>query len=181
MCFPLAKVKLINVAGTRESFVLDLLPMNTTELETGIMANSPVVVPLYLSVLDDAVPGSSLASFDRTRTNWLSVFRQCSQFTLRSLSFLSYSGGRLDHGPEVDLELDTHQSVLAIMASGLPLPKSPSVQLEEVALGESGSARQQEREERGWWSLRFQQVLREMQRHDTLPVVIAERRPNETA
>ena len=83
---------------------------------------------------------------------------------------MSHSGRHLEHGPEVDLEVDTHQSVLSIMASGLPLPKSPSVQLEEVAHGESGNPRQQEREERGWWSLRFQQVLREMQRRDALSV-----------
>jgi hypothetical protein len=149
--------------------------MDVTELETGVLANSPEVVPLYLSVPDDAESHTSFPNPDKTRTNWLSVFRQCSQFTLRSLSFLSHSGRRLDHGSEVDLELDTHQSVLAIMASGLPLPKSPSVQLEEVVLGESSSARQQEREERGWWSLRFQQVLREMQRRDALPVFTAER------
>jgi len=159
---------------------LDLLPMNVTELGTGVLANTPAVVPQYFSVPEDAAPDTSLASSDKTRTNWLSIFRQCSQFTLRSLSFLSHSGGRLDHGPEVDLELDTHQSVLAIMASGLPLPKSPSVQLEEIAVGESGSARQQEREERGWWSLRFQQVLREMQRRDALPVLTAEKHTNET-
>jgi hypothetical protein len=145
--------------------------MSVTELETGVLESNPAVVPLYLSVPGDAASNTSLPNSLKTRTNWLSMFRQCSQFTLRSLSFLSHSGGRLDHGPDVDLELDTHQSVLAIMASGLPLPKSPSVQLEEVVLGESGSARQQEREERGWWSLRFQQVLREMQRRDALPVL----------
>jgi hypothetical protein len=161
---------------TRDSLVLDLLPMNESELETGVLGSNPPVVPLYLSVPDSAASHNSSASPLPTKTNWLSIFRQCSQFTLRSLSFISHSGGRLDHGPEVDLELDTHQSVLAILASGLPLPKSPSVQLEEVTIGESGSARQQEREERGWWSLRFQQVLREMQRRDALP---AERPANE--
>jgi len=160
-------------SDTRESFILDLLPMDVTELETGALADCPTVVQLSLSIPGDAALDATLPSFDKIRSNWLSVFRQCSQFTLRSLSFLSHSGGRLNHGPEVDLEHDTHQSVLAIMASGLPLPKSPSVQLEEVALGESGSTREQEREERGWWSLRFQQVLREMQRCDALPVFTA--------
>jgi hypothetical protein len=163
------------VTDAKSSLVLDLLPMSTTELETGALEPNPTVVPLYLSVPGDTASDSSSTASHRTQTNWLSTFRQCSQFTLRSLSFLSHSGGRLDHGPEVDLELDTHQSVLAIMASGLPLPKSQSVQLEETVLGESGSARQQEREERGWWSLRFQQVLREMQRRDALPVLTAER------
>jgi hypothetical protein len=168
-------MKLIVSTETKDSFVLDLLPMNVTELETGVLDNNPAVVPFYLSVPDNVTSNNSSADSPKTKTSWLSMFRQCSQFTLRSLSFLTHSGGRLDHGPEVDLELDTHQSVVAIMASGLPLPKSPSVQLEDAAAGESGSTRQQEREERGWWSLRFQQVLREMQRRDALPISTAER------
>lgn len=42
----------------------------------------------------------------------------------------------------------------SLVESGLPMPRSPSFQFE-------GSDRRQEREERGWWSLRFREVLRE--------------------
>lgn len=148
--------------------MLHTLPMTTAELDSAVLVDNHSVVPLYLSIPDDSTHMSqgSSTNFDDTSAKWLSAFRRCSDFTLRSLSFLSHSGGHLVHGLDMDLELDTHQSVLAIMASGLPLPKSPSVQLEEVVHGETGNPRQQEREERGWWSLRFQQVLREMQRRD---------------
>lgn len=146
--------------------------MTFSELEKEITQNSPPVLPLRLSIsrysVGDIKSGRPL-EFDERKTKWLSMLQRCAQFTLRSLSFLSHSGRRLDHGPDVDLELDTHQSVLEIMASGLPLPKSPSVQLDEAVHGEYASARQQEREERGWWSLRFQQVLREMQRQESFP------------
>jgi hypothetical protein len=78
------------------------------------------------------------------------------------VSFPSNSSYYL-HGPNTDLALDTEQSILSILASGLPLPKSPSAQI-EVAAKHYEDDKQQEREERGWWSLRYQQVLRELQR-----------------
>lgn len=92
--------------------------------------------------------------------------QSCSNFTTRSLSFPSNSEKYLAHGPGADLETDTKNSVLSILASGLPLPKSPSIQIEEAILGDAPNGAQQEREERGWWTLRFQQVLREMQRRE---------------
>lgn len=146
--------------------------MSAAELGSGLAPTKPSVISVCISIPERGVSSrtSNISpTFEESKTKWLSAFRQCSQFTLRSMSFLTHAGGHLDHGPDVDLELDTHQSVLAIMASGLPLPKSPSVQLDEMSLGESSDARQQEREERGWWSLRFQQVLREMQRRDAIP------------
>jgi hypothetical protein len=64
---------------------------------------------------------------------------------------------------------------MEILNTGLPLPKSPSLQLNNNArltlarrvnsVGAGGDV-DKEREERGWWTLRFQQVLREMQRLD---------------
>lgn len=51
-------------------------------------------------------------------------------------------------------------TIQKILASGLPMPKSPSVQLSS---GERGNVVSREREERGWWSVRFRQVLREVQ------------------
>ena len=88
-----------------------------------------------------------------------------------SLSFPSHSGQYLPHGPHLDLEQDTQRGVMAILNSGLPLPKSPSIQLADP--GRAGTAdpsndHDKEREERGWWALRFQQVLREVQRQDPM-------------
>lgn len=58
-----------------------------------------------------------------------------------------------------------------ILNTGLPLPKSPSVQLKDndrLGARDGPSDADREREERGWWTLRFQQVLREMQRQDPM-------------
>jgi len=90
---------------------------------------------------------------------WLAPLRQCCQYALRSLSSPS-AKSYLAHASK---ESEISQSVLSILASGLPFPKSPSMQLQGVELGQAGDAEQQEREERGWWSLRFHEVLREIQ------------------
>ena len=106
-----------------------------------------------------------------SRSEAKKAFVRCHAYTLRSLSFPSHTGAYLPHGPHVDLEGDTQKSVVAILNTGLPLPKSPSVQGEQMdRLRTMGriSDTDQEREERGWWALRFQQVLREMQRQDAM-------------
>jgi hypothetical protein len=68
-----------------------------------------------------------------------------------------------------DEENDTLGATLSIMSAGLPLPKSPSFLL-RTSEREMGDAREAEREERGWWTLRFQQVLRQLQREDMLSI-----------
>ncbi|OBZ73147.1 hypothetical protein A0H81_06916 [Grifola frondosa] len=137
---------------------LDLLPVGIDELDTGVIPEDAPVIQLSLSF--------PVAAEEDVRQRWLDALNKCRYYTLRSLSFPSHSGSYLAHGPNVDLELDTRQSVMAILSSGLPLPKSPSIQIAEVSMGQASDTTQQEREERGWWSLRFQQVLREMQRQD---------------
>lgn len=126
------------------------------------------------------------------RANALNALRRCHAYTLCSLAFPSHAGTYLPHGPQVDLEADTQRSVMDILHTGLPLPKSPSLQMRDnlrldanKGLGggkstggvEGKDAREgrdaagdvdREREERGWWTLRFQQVLREVQRRDPM-------------
>ena len=147
--------------------ILDILPVNVKNLDQGVIPQSASVKTIYLTIpREPSKTRSEKDSIDETRQTWLSAFQQCFQSTLRSLSLPSHSGGYPVQGPNVDLEFDTRHSVLGILASGLPLPKSPSVQLDDVQRGQVSDARRQEREERGWWSLRFQQVLRELQRQD---------------
>ena len=157
------------MAGSHDIYELQIVPVSDGEIETGMVHEDSAVVSVRFSIPNDAA--SVLTSPEHPEgehAHWLSTFQRCSKYTQRLLSFTSRSGGHLDNGADADLELDTHQSVLSIMGSGLPLPKSPSVQLDDIANGEPGSSRQQEREERGWWSLRFHQVLRELQRQDAL-------------
>jgi hypothetical protein len=160
-----------NIPDLGPEIVLDLLPIEPSELDTGVIPDNSPVTTIHLAVQSF---GSSNKhpelDNDGVLQEWLSAFQQCFQFTLRSLSFPSPSGRYLVHGPNVDLEADTRESVMAILNSGLPIPKSPSIQMEDAQLGYPEDTRRQEREERGWWSLRFQQVLREMQRQE-VPLV----------
>ncbi|KAI0337858.1 hypothetical protein BDW22DRAFT_1363638 [Trametopsis cervina] len=146
-----------------DHFKLELLPLNQHDLQSGMIPHERSVIVVDLS------PPTRLTDSERaTATN---AFRRCHAYTLRSLSFPSHSGQYLPHGAHLDLEQDTQRSVMAILSTGLPLPKSPSIQMADT--GRAGTAdpstdHDREREERGWWALRFQQVLREMQRQDPM-------------
>ncbi|KAF9072476.1 hypothetical protein BDP27DRAFT_1400887 [Rhodocollybia butyracea] len=102
-------------------------------------------------------------SSNPSRESWLSAFQRSSQSTLRILSnpSFSHSGGNFDR-PNQLLEKDRRRILESILETGLPFPKSPSLQLaDESASIETNDATQMEREERGWWSLQFQQLLME--------------------
>lgn len=114
--------------------------------------------------------GKPLRPDEKTRNSWISAFQQCFRFTLRSASLPSRSKSFV-YDLQSDYDHDTQQTVFSLLASGLPLPKSPSAQLVDLQHGQPGDIRRQEREERGWWSLRFQQIFRELQRQDmSVPV-----------
>lgn len=140
------------------SISLDLLPLNPDDVQSGIISETSSSQSLGL-----AIPSSWSAE---ERGKALTALRKCHAYAIRSLSFPSYSGKYLSHGLQVDLEQDTKQSVMAIISTGLPLPKSPSVQIADLRRGHGNDSVEQEREERGWWSLRFQQIMRELQRQN---------------
>ena len=125
-----------------------------------------------------ALPPSSGGGGGGDTPALLEALRKCRQHTVRALSFPALQGDAMG-----DLEIDTRQSLAGILSAGLPLPKSPSIQqLEDGArahqprkaagahLG-AGADADGEREERGWWTLRYQQVLRELQREE-VPVAL---------
>ncbi|CAA7264593.1 unnamed protein product [Cyclocybe aegerita] len=100
---------------------------------------------------------------------WLLSLRQCCKTTLRKLTFVGPSS-KDSAIPGSDLALDTQSVLRSLVGSGLPIPRSPSGQFPD-AEGldfERNRAQGEEREERGWWSLRYQQVFREFQRQDSL-------------
>lgn len=98
---------------------------------------------------------------------WLLAFRKCCKTTLRKLTFLGgdYSD---DFFTSSDRTLDTHVAVSSLVASGLPIPRSPSGTYPDMRGGADSTFVGDEREERGWWSLRYQQLFREFQRQDSL-------------
>jgi hypothetical protein len=100
---------------------------------------------------------------------WLNSLRQCCKYILRKLTFITYPNQEGSSFVGSDPLLDTHLVVSSLTASGLPIPRSPSGNLPETcsAGGDRAPGSSDEREERGWWSLRYQQVFREFQRQDS--------------
>ena len=158
--------RVLRVIEDSNQIVLDLLPVDPENVATGGIPDSGQVIMLSLSIPPTSSAGVRLdmPSLSRLRQNWISAFQECSEHTLRALSFPTQSGKLVAPTPGVGWDNDAQTSVSAILASGLPLPKSPSTQLAEPGADPT----QQEREARGWWAIRFQQVLREMQHGSAL-------------
>jgi hypothetical protein len=152
--------------GSRSRILLDLLAVDPHDLDSGMIQPVSLVTTLQLALPEDMFRGDPEIRGGNKRPNWVSALQQCFQCTLRMLSFPSNSGEHLMHNSNMDLETDTHHSTISILNAGLPLPKSPSFRMEETFLGQVSDTKQQEREERGWWALRFQQVYREIQRQE---------------
>jgi hypothetical protein len=148
--------------------------MTSKTLSNGTLSNSTPPISVYLGIPDQKSSSSVDGAFEalsEAKAKWLDAFERCFRFTLRSLSFPSYTANLFTNGGNTDLDSDTKHSVMSILASGLPLPMSPSQQLDEAQKGRPTDLVQEEREERGWWSLRFQQVLKEMQRSSRSPIL----------
>ena len=135
--------------------------MDIEQLDSGVPSGaSATSLFLHLPRSKDIGSGSN------ARRQWWDALEQCYLFTLRSLSFPTYSNKYLIPTLETSREADSKRTVMSLLASGLPLPKSPSVQMEDMEKNRQNDVALREREERGWWALRFQQTLRDFQRED---------------
>jgi hypothetical protein len=169
----------------------DVIPKNT-------MLDS-----LTLELLRLGDPLTPLDDNEDERKRCLEALERSARRTMSSLAFnsgcASFSGnmdGLLSNALEClppGLTKDTWLAVSSLLASGLPMPKSPSGELPRLdwsvgvnltsqlgrasgsqsgsagtkgldRKGEQGECKVMEREERGWWTLRFQQVWGEMKR-----------------
>jgi hypothetical protein len=157
--------RVLKVTEDSSRIILDLLPVDPENITTGRIPDSGQVISLSLTVPSVSSSGAQLdtAGLSRLRQNWVSAFQECAGYTLCALSFPTESGKIAAPTPGLAWDNNPQTSVSAILASGLPLPKSPSAQIAE----QGADPTEQEREARGWWGLRFQQVLREMQRNFT--------------
>jgi len=88
--------------------------------------------------------------------------------TLQQLTFIGHVNQQDAQFIGSDKVLDTYLAVSSLVNSGLPIPRSPSGQIPSIYDGKEDHAFGDEREERGWWSLRFQQIFRQFQRQDSL-------------
>ncbi|KAG8905674.1 hypothetical protein FRB99_008447 [Tulasnella sp. 403] len=145
---------------------VDLLPMNPGhDMDP---SESTCAFPVYLSLPDRMTSRMALAPphiLEDARAKWLEAFERCFQHTLRSLCFPV----KRKHDPidePLNFSPDSGCSVMSMLSSGLPLPKSPSQQMIDSRRGTGGDGVEQERAERGWWSAQFHKVLRELERPD---------------
>ena len=147
---------------------VEAVPVELSELnKEGLLANA------FLRSLEFSVPQASpMVCSDGTGKDvdpiqpWLSALTRSSRFYLRSLSFPSRHDAQ-NFVYDSDEASDIRYTVSCLLSSGLPLPKSPSGQLSTDRMGSTETdSKTVEREERGWWSLRFQQVLGELRRRD---------------
>ena len=154
--------RVFKVVGDSNQIVLDLLPVDSDNLTTGTIPDNGQLITLTLSIPPTSSSGVKLdmSSMSRLCQNWISAFQECAEHTFRALSFPTQPGKLVATLPGLRRDNYSQTSVSAILGSDLPLPKSPSTQMAEPG----ADPVQQEREARGWWALRFQQVLREMQR-----------------
>lgn len=117
---------------------VDLLPISDAkDLEDKHIDAVPAMRTLDLRLLEH----------DQDITLWLDALCTASKATTSLIATpfgLEYEDKRLQRN-----------YIDSLVTCGMPIPKSPSFQFD-------GSDKRQEREERGWWSLRFREVLREM-------------------
>lgn len=152
-----AELQVEEEEGCSESIavLLDLIPLNE-ELKMSSMRLTTVHTRLLLQS-ETQGQGDKRLSAQRQIEQWRSAFHQSSQSTLRSLSYPTVS----DKMNYTKCQ-DPNHLMAPLLDAGLPVPKSPSIQVLDVKNGQQGDSMQQEREERGWWSVRFQQILQEM-------------------
>lgn len=127
---------------------------------------------VFVLHLEVPAPRGEEVDMDEEKRQWVTAFVRAQRMTVCALSTPGqYSSG--DHascdGMHLDPAVDTHEAVRVLVASGLPMPKSPSMIL--CVGGEGAGAggevqRREEREERGWWAVRFRRVLREVVRRE---------------
>ncbi|EIW77982.1 hypothetical protein CONPUDRAFT_157153 [Coniophora puteana RWD-64-598 SS2] len=155
--------------GSPNTVELDVIQVendnNTTESLIGSAEDPPLVTTVSLS-----------ASSPNAMNSWLPRFHESCQSTLRALASLTPSSSNdANRGSSADIRLTEpspdlldpkvyHESLIkSITDIGLPIPKSPSMQIYEEDSGAKVGSQQREREERGWWSVRFHRVMRELE------------------
>ncbi|KAK0440596.1 hypothetical protein EV421DRAFT_780588 [Armillaria borealis] len=140
LCENVSVVRILGISAEEPSMIsLQVLPVTDLAIlrsqSVDIVTSSAGIATILVSTQPDE------------RARWLEALERCKNSTLRLMS--------IPLGLEYDDDRLQRTVVDSLVASGLPIPKSPSLQL-------VGSEKRQEREERGWWSLRFREVLKDV-------------------
>lgn len=157
--------RLFNCESTDNfNVVLELLPTHPQVLAKNIILKDATVISVCFAL---SLKTKTTSQQDlRTPQMWLSALRKCEQSTISAVTAPVQLGDFVVGDGWTCAEDDLQHPSQAILTTGLPIPKSPSLQFVEANTGKDSEARQLEREERGWWFLRFRQVAQEMRRHD---------------
>lgn len=135
--------------------------------QTSIGSNQPSVVSsVYLTLPTTGNARLNLKpteQMNEARDKWLAALDRCFGYTLRSLTF-PFAASDPSEGSQSSLG----SSVMGLLASGMPLPKSPS--LEVGAYGNKQKDTQDGDPE--WWSQKFKDILREIERIQDTPVML---------
>ncbi|KAG8830294.1 hypothetical protein FRC17_005092 [Serendipita sp. 399] len=142
---------------------VDVLPINP-DPSAASSGMSPLITSIYFTL--PAPSGSHIGintteQMKDTKEKWLSAFRRSYEHTIRALSFPFILKEPSSNHPG-DMELP---SVIALLASGYPLPNSP---YDPADLAHESVAEYSE----GWWSLQFRRVVRDIERVQDKPVLL---------
>ena len=136
-----------------------MIPTNVNSIENDTLPRAARVTTLVFDI-PQAGFGASGAYDGQAKEScraWNMAFEKSAEDTAQ---LLSCPGPR--KAVPSERSKDTWLAVSSLIASGLPLPRSASGQLPDLEHGRvEEEERKLEREERGWWSLRYQQVLGE--------------------
>jgi hypothetical protein len=104
------------------------------------------------------------------KEKWMAALDRTYGYTLRSLTFPSLVTGASCNATSNM----ARSSVMSLLSSGQPLPKSPKQQPSIQTDGDRDHVGQDEHNQldRRWWSQRFSEVLREIERVQDTPVML---------
>lgn len=146
------RTKLIIVVEIR----LQVMPTSTNCIENDTLPRCASISSVVLEVPRLGVELSDPSEAE-SYGKWIAAFEKSAQDTAQ---LLSCPGSR--KAVPSQRSKDTWSAVSSLIASGLPMPRSSSGQLPDLQYGRvEEEARKLEREERGWWTLQYQQVLGE--------------------
>jgi hypothetical protein len=135
-------------------------------------SSPPAVCSVYLTL---PITGNARLNLKPTeqmkeaRDKWISALDRCYGYTLRALTFpfIATETPKGAHGFGTS-------TVMTLLASGLPLPKSPSHRpgADEEREWDSTVTEEDGTEGSEWWSRKFKDVLREIERIQDTPVML---------
>lgn len=141
--------------------------MSRQDASTASSSPPPTVCSVYLTLPTTGNARLNLKPTEQmkeARDKWISALDRCYGYTLRALTFpfiaIETPKGSHDFGAS---------TVMTLLASGLPLPRSPSHEEREWdgrVTEENGT------EDPEWWSRKFKDVLRDIERIQETPVML---------